>query len=259
MCTSRCLCCGVGIQHTIPITIRCSTCSATSTTDDNATFCSWEQQYTVVCEHDQYPLQCHVVCHYCQVCIHMYTCICLDFIINHTICKHIHLVSFNELRKPMRRTSTEPMGAIEPPIPLPVSDDNKLRKVKDRLHQLISKIHIIKMEACKSEHDLLMAESHARSAVCILELSTSSDQKTLPFPSMSNLPNNTKLQTQRFHSTRKRRKQHTTRLTKPSQQQKLAILKHLSENKSLYEAESTILPNTGKMVLDNNAQFKVLC
>ena len=58
----------------------------------------------------------------------------------------------------MRRTSTEPMGAIEPPIPLPVSDDNKLRKVKDCLHQLISKIHI-KMEAYKSEHDLLMAES----------------------------------------------------------------------------------------------------
>lgn len=75
----------------------------------------------------------------------------------------------------MRIVSTEPMGTIEPKAQLldnPASDDTKTRKIKDRLHQILSKIHV-QMEACKSEHDLPMAESHARSAVCILEISSS--------------------------------------------------------------------------------------
>ena len=134
------------------------------------------------------------------------------------------------------------MGTIEPTKFLgnSASHDTKLRQIKDRLHQVLSKIHV-QMEACKSEHDLLMAESHARSAVCILELSSSSnDQRTLPILSKINLPNNTRLPTQRFFSTRKRRKQLTTRLTKPSAKQKTALLKQLSENYSLYNKEITI-------------------
>ena len=56
-----------------------------------------KQEYDVVCEHKKCPHDCQLVCNYCHVCIHMYTCTCMDFLINHTICKHIHLISFHQV------------------------------------------------------------------------------------------------------------------------------------------------------------------
>ena len=153
-----------------------------------------EEEYTVTCEHDYCPQGCHLVCSYCQVCILMYTCTCMDYLINHTICKHIHLVSFSELKITKRVISSEPVGTIEPSI-LPensTSDDMKVTNIKDRLHQVLSKIHV-QMETCTSEHDLLMADSHARSAVCILELSSFNGKRALPLPSKVNPPDNARL------------------------------------------------------------------
>ena len=38
-------------------------------------------------EHGKCPTQCHLMC---TEFIHMYSCTCMDYTINHTRCKHIH-------------------------------------------------------------------------------------------------------------------------------------------------------------------------
>ena len=49
--------------------------------------------------------ECKVSCRSCNVCVHQYTCSCLDATIHATVCKHIHLIhmrSSNTLTKTAR-------------------------------------------------------------------------------------------------------------------------------------------------------------
>ena len=185
------------------------------------------------------PYKCQLVCNLCRVCIHMYTCTCMDFIINHTICKHIHLIAFHQIGTSTEILVTNPTPQIctsEPKVPsshvsLVIEEDIKLKKIKERLHQTLSKIHVY-VETCTSVHDLLMAENHTKSAAHILELANS-NQSALQFPTKPTQPGNTKIITQRFHSTRKRRRI-KTQLTKPTRQEKMCILEHLKANEPLY-------------------------
>ena len=52
-----------------------------------------KQDYIVTVENLKCSQKCELVCRECAVCIHMYSCTCMDYLTNHTICKHIHLVS----------------------------------------------------------------------------------------------------------------------------------------------------------------------
>ena len=96
----------------------------------------------------------------------------------------------------------------------------------------MAKLHII-IEKCTSGHELLLAESHVNSASHILELT---QKATSTFPvNKSTSPANTCITTQRFHSTRKRRKKNIIRLIKPSTQEKQTVMEYLLENKPLYK------------------------
>ena len=174
----------------------------------------------------------------------------MDFIINHTICKHMHLVASNTFPNTSTKVS-QPVPISEPKIVNESSPQDKLRKIKDRVHQTLSKIHVC-METCKSEHDLLMVESHISSAVQILELSLKT-KPTYKFPGLTQAqPSNAKIQTQRFQSTRKRPKTQTTRLTKPSLKEKLVIVEFLTKGIPLYEVSKTHAEeNKGKVQLHN--------
>ena len=199
------------------------------------------QEYSVVCEHDACQQKCQIVCNYCQVCIHMYTCTCMDFLIYHTICKRIHLICSNRqgrLNITLPATSMQDIGIPETkPLLHSSTPEKKLKKIKDRIHKSLSRISVC-MASCTCENDLHLAENHVLSAVNILELSLSNYKGASLLPIMENHPDNKKIQTQRFYSTRKRRKRHTTRLVKPSEKQKLAIIKCLSAKTSLYRMES---------------------
>jgi len=39
---------------------------------------------------------CHLRCSTCDVCVHMYSCTCMDYLIHSTVCKHIHLVNIHQ-------------------------------------------------------------------------------------------------------------------------------------------------------------------
>ncbi|XP_011407648.1 PREDICTED: uncharacterized protein LOC100639460 [Amphimedon queenslandica] len=60
---------------------------------------SQEKFYTVEKISDACSCSCRIRCSTCDVCVHSYSCTCMDYLIHSTICKHIHLVemSFNNV------------------------------------------------------------------------------------------------------------------------------------------------------------------
>ena len=50
-------------------------------------------EYTVTKMSTKCPHACLLQCSECNICIHMYTCTCLDHLTQNTICKHIHLIA----------------------------------------------------------------------------------------------------------------------------------------------------------------------
>ena len=42
----------------------------------------------------------NIMCNECGVCTHQYSCTCMDFLLQTTICKHIHLVEPNPVADP---------------------------------------------------------------------------------------------------------------------------------------------------------------
>ena len=148
--------------------------------------------------------------------MHSYVCMYMHGL--HTICKHIHLVSRQQKQSDVISTTNKSPCTTKllPVISHMSHKQSQIRIIKDRLCQTVAKVLIL-TEKCTSGHELLMAESHLNSAAHILELTQMS---TCTFPNKSTSPANTCITTQRFHSTRKRQKQATTRLTKPSTQEK---------------------------------------
>ena len=64
--------------------------------EDNSWICKSEdgnRNYTVILNSQRCDdRQCSLKCSSCNICVHTYTCSCVDFLLYSTICKHIHLV-----------------------------------------------------------------------------------------------------------------------------------------------------------------------
>jgi len=61
---------------------------------------AWKIKPSVSSRNDPYIVKkqldnchCHLRCSSCDVCVHMYSCTCMDYLIHSTVCKHIHLVN----------------------------------------------------------------------------------------------------------------------------------------------------------------------
>lgn len=78
------------------------------------------------------------VCNWCQVCVHMLTCTWMDFIINHTICKHMHLVASNTLPNKNTKVS-QPVPISEPKIVNESSPQDKTQEDKGLCSPIIIK------------------------------------------------------------------------------------------------------------------------
>lgn len=62
--------------------------------------------YTVKQDNEECPHNCLLRCRLCTVCIHQYSCTCLDSLTRSTMCKHVHLV--------VRTRNTERMKIMIP-------------------------------------------------------------------------------------------------------------------------------------------------
>ena len=51
-----------------------------------------DSSYVVKKEYESCPYNCDVICNACNVCQHIYSCTCIDFLVKTRMCKHIHKV-----------------------------------------------------------------------------------------------------------------------------------------------------------------------
>lgn len=67
--------------------------------------------YTVCYNNTPCCSKCQLICKICNVCIHQYTCSCLDSMLHNTVCKHAHLIEIYhnniENTQPLESTYTD--------------------------------------------------------------------------------------------------------------------------------------------------------
>ena len=235
----------------------------------------WE--YTVTMERELCQELCQLICKHCEVCIHMYSCTCLDFLINYTICKHIHLVAIDHKCKKRdvhakwksSEENHEPScGNKHPTIRLAVQQSHNVSKIKDRLNQKLSTLLLL-VRNSSDPALLLSAEDHINSASSLLNL-TETKSVAQNAQQISKSPTNKHIATQRgFFTTKKKRKPQHKNLVKPTAEDKMQLQSQLLEDVPLYSStintKDTIIRGKSKLHYTRDAaillrvEFYMLC
>ena len=232
-----------------------------STTEWGVKSSDGTQIYTVCLEMMTCPFNCKLKCEQCNICVHTYTCSCNDALINHTICKHIHLVARTN------RSLTNAHGRIslayncghsqaledtcthvvhhhdsEHDSVTPQQGQHRLETIKARMKQKLTAL-LAQTENCFHAQALLSAESSVDTAASVLHvISTSVHKLTMPSTQQAR-PNKYLQQQQRFFSTKHKRKT-KIRIAKPSHQERRDIQQSLIGDIPLYSGQTTPCPTT---------------
>ena len=133
--------------------------------------------------------KCFLRCGFCDVCVHMYTCTCMDYSLHSTACKHIHAV--HRLDSNKASTSAEPVNK-EISLNDIVSDDNYLCRVcrdpsitsesllhvkQEQLHSKLSELNGM-VSSCTDMDVLKTAMKHISSAVSVIKTSETTSHRT---------------------------------------------------------------------------------
>ena len=138
------------------------------------------QLYTVLKEVED--CDCKTRCSTCGVCIHMYSCTCMDATIHITVCKHIHYVQIAVLGcKSLNTQQSAPMHKEEVDYfshVLSSSSHQPLLQTKAKLQYSLRDLKEM-VEKCEEEEVLKSTLLHVRRAV--FQLATAEKlPKTLP-------------------------------------------------------------------------------
>ncbi len=179
---------------------------------------------------------------------HKYVCNCADSLINHTICKHIHLVV-----QFLQTNSDVYMDCNSPPAPVGNGTGAILEevKVKNRpcdavqiQEKLQDKLSVIsaQLRSCTSVPALEAADSHLNSIIGIVTAFKTVCNAEKVMKCTSREPANKHITSQRpFFSTKNKRNSATVRLSKPSLSEKETIctqlLSTLAHTKSFYSSQ----------------------
>ena len=192
-----------------------------------------QRTYTVKLQHTQCPFNCHVRCTACNICVHQYSCECMDELLHSTICKHIHLVARKDEPTAIHQDSeyistTEGSQALINSFQLQCQRQPELSLLKEKL---IKKLSIItgKISTCNDHHTLVNIERFLTSAIGTFDALDSQDKcqfnKGMP---KTTSPANKNIERQpSFYNTTKRKRKATIRLAKPNVNEKDTICKTL--------------------------------
>ena len=216
----------------------------------NVTSSDYQNCYTVEQELDECSYGCALRYDKCNICIHIFCCNCADALINHTICKHIHLVATIEKTKHRwadehtRDTMTFNNTDSEEVLSALQSDHNSdLIELKHKMMRRLSAL-TSQVQLCTSIPVLKAIESHL-TAACNTSKIRNDKPPGSTFNTSSVVPPNKKVVPQRpFFSTKSKRKHPTIRLAKPTQKEKENIHTLLNEKKLYGQSKSTTVTGT---------------
>lgn len=201
-------------------------------------------EYLVCEETQECPMKCHLKCTDCSICVHSFSCNCMDALINHTICKHIHLVANSRKTKQslasghnthtestdyllINETRTSLSETVIPNHHEEVSDIR--RRVQHKLMAMMSKIQ----EVTNAEA-LISVEGHINVAMSMLNvIRDNTTRNTMP-PKQLHPANKNILQQRAFFSTKHKYRKPKTRIAKPTKQEQQHIKQALFNRLSLY-------------------------
>ena len=146
-------------------------------------------EYTVFRDAQQCPINCHLRCNSCNICVHSYSCNCMDALVNHTICKHIHLIAGND--KPTEgpninknTLSHDDLLINESHLSLEetaIPKQHKHNEIKTRLQQKLTTL-MSQIQKVTNDEALLSAEKNINAAISVLHLINTSDTSNQLLP-----------------------------------------------------------------------------
>ena len=182
---------------------------------------------------------CQLKCSFCNICIHMMSCTCMDAVIQATLCKHVHFIHQQQMSNtimvaPSTSTATESAPETEELLNSCVSHtDTNVEQMKERLHAKVTTL-AGKLQQVQSLDILKDAEKAVDKLLKFVDIEPSPQS----LPQTNRTPGNKKMTVQRpvkpFHSTVRPRKKKTTRLAKPSQSERSKIVSNLLAGRRIH-------------------------
>ena len=199
---------------------------------------------------------CFLKCQECNVCIHIFQCMCPDYLIQGTSCKHIHLVKcFLDSRGNSVATSSNEANSnmeLEETFDLVRGEQqNAFMQFSSLTSKVTSQLDFLHAEigSCSSvDMDALAQLSKSLGAVTNTFISMKKNKNVLTLELKENFAPNKHIEIQqKFKSVMKRKQKTHVRLVKPTTLQQTEIITNIEDTKLLYllglsGADSSIKP-----------------
>ena len=177
---------------------------------------------------------CQLRCSTCKVCIHLYSCTCMDATLHATVCKHVHLVKMttgtptetptNTHLSPNTQTKLDYFSNL---LDVDVKE-REVAKLRQLLLHKVNNLNIL-LKNCDHVDALKAAEKNITSAIIALKSLAHIDTNTTLTVKRKIAPNQNSEKQPRFFSTKKKRKVTRLKMNKPSQQEIDMTLSHLQK------------------------------
>ena len=174
--------------------------------------------------------ECKLICFSCGVCIHNFTCTCLDSTHHSTVCKHIHYLIISTVGNTVRsKHQAEEFSGKYLFCSLP-SDKKvtELEELKRNANALTSEIQLL-IQECDNVQVMTTLKEHLKTAISVTKvlMTTKTDELSLS-KRRQYTPNINHKKQIVFHSTRRKRRCNTdTTLLKPSSSELLQARKKI--------------------------------
>ena len=199
---------------------------------------SKDKSYTVTKTGDACVVnRCVMKCHQCSVCAHVFQCICTDFLIHATCCKHVHLVKrFIDIRDGCPSKQSDQASTNKAEIEEAfnhVKDDkpNRFKEYETYMQKLSTKLDFLRSELNSCTNNDIEAIKHldkdlAASTNTFLSMKKNTNIAKIELK--ENFPPNKNIEVQqKFRSITKRKKKSRVRLAKPTREEQDGIADQL--------------------------------
>ena len=160
---------------------------------------------------------CKLRCSSCMVCVHLYSCTCMDSTLHSTVCKHVHLVKI--MSDPVSEKVTNPQRSLEYFSCLLEDkvEDSQLTTLRQQVLGKLNDMTILVTD-CRDIDALKTTSKHVTSAImAIRAMQSTLKSQSVTLPLKRKIPPNQNAEKQpRFFSTKKKHVGATQRLSKPS-------------------------------------------
>ena len=187
---------------------------------------------TYIIQAHKQECDCQLRCAVCNICVHYFSCTCLDAVLHSTICKHAHFVVLRNTGRQLHQLKPHPpQSEVEyfNKVLAPVTVQKDIVTAKQRFETELSELSVLVSES----NDLNAIKTALKQLKAVrATVLASQNTPTVPLQRKRQYAPNTSHETQdKYHSTKKKRSKQSLTLSKPSRQQiEQSVLKLHQQN-----------------------------